>query len=46
MRTFYPELWKSKKINKTQTIKLEEKIRSLKENIRFEKAQDKINTKK
>ncbi len=45
-RTFYPELWKSKKINKTQTIKLEEKIRSLKENIRFEKAQDKINTKK
>ena len=46
MRTFYPELWKNKKINKTQAIKLEEKIRSLKENIRFEKAQDKINTKK
>jgi hypothetical protein len=46
MRTFYPDLWKNRKFNKTKTIKLEEKIRSLKENIRFEKAQDKINTKK
>ena len=47
MRTFYPELWnKRRKINKTQIVRIEENIRNLKENIRFEKAQDKPNVKK
>ena len=47
MRKFYPDLWKqNKKLNKVNIIKLQDKIISAKENIRFEKAQDKINTKK
>jgi len=47
MRAFYPELWKNRKIfNKTQIVALEDNIRNVKENIRFEQAQDKINIKK
>lgn len=47
MRKFYPELWKQNtKVNKRNIVKLQDKIISVKENIRFEKAQDKINVKK
>jgi len=47
MRAFYPELWKDRKIfNKTQIVALEDNIRNVKENIRFEQAQDKINVKR
>ncbi len=47
MRKFYPELWKqNKKLNKVNIIKIQDKIISAKENIRFEKAQEKVNVKK
>lgn len=47
MRTFYPELWKkNKKQNKQDIVRLQENIRDVKENIRFEEAADNINTKK
>jgi hypothetical protein len=47
MRAFYPELWKERKIfNKTKIVEVEDNIRNIKENIRFEQAQDKINVNK
>ena len=47
IRKFYPELWKNRKMfNKTGIVKVEDNIRNVKENIRFEKAADKINEKK
>lgn len=47
MRAFYPELWKNRKIfNKTAIVSLNDNIRNIKENIRFESAQDKVSTKK
>jgi hypothetical protein len=47
IRTFYPELWKQQgKFNKAKIIKLQDDILDVKQNIRFEEAADKINTKK
>ena len=46
MRTFYPQLWKNKKNNLTDITKTQDLIISVKENLRFEKAQDVPNTKK
>ena len=47
IRAFYPELWKNRKmINKTGIVKVEDNIRNVKENIRFEKAADVVNEKK
>ena len=47
MRTFYPELWKERKLfNKSSIVDLQDNIRNTKENLRFETAQDKPNVKR
>lgn len=46
MRTFYPQLWKKKKGKLTDITKTQDSIISIKENLRFEKAQDVPNKKR
>ena len=47
MRAFYPELWKERKLfNKSSIVELQDNIRNIKENLRFETAQDKLNVKR
>ena len=45
MRTFYPQLWKKRKGKLTDIVKTQDEIISVKENLRFEKAQDVPNEK-